>query len=474
MLGMKMSRILALVLAVLTAAALLSGCGGEEEPDPTETTTVTTTTTTIETTTTEAQFTLEGYSFTFVGAHYSGRGSALWYNDPGTAGQQEIMDAYLAIQNEYGCTITNINYPSEEKLFAAFTAGDKVGDFIYVEDDIFGASVVKGYVRRLDTDEVRAVGMNVLDPEQFDNVSVKTGLLGGEAYICRITNETLYAQTGRFYCFNKTMTAAAGYPAEVIYQAVRDYTWTWDVLIDICHAGAVYNDETGLYDIAGVSRVFTNPELATMCNGLVYWDGERYVSGISEISTLTALNTVVTRLIMDPSVMFTIYLYGSVASRQYFYDQRTLFGAFDNLNDPYACCDFPYGVVPMPRGGTVGEYVSLLTNFQGYICQTANEDWEKACAIMGLIGDALNRPEESALYLESMTHDAESIEMLENYIQPNIKLDVSGFCSEAWDIFWNDIRGGMRAGMTAAQAVAENKEAFEQALDEYWGEFNDR
>jgi hypothetical protein len=73
-----------------------------------------------------------------------------------------------------------------------------------------------------------------------------------------------------------------------------------------------------------------------------------------------------------------------------------------------------------------------------------------------------------------MTYDAESIEMLADYIFPSVEMDVAGFCGPAWDIFWQNIRAGIRAGQTAAAVVDANKAAFNQAIDEYWAPVNNR
>jgi hypothetical protein len=67
--------------------------------------------------------------------------------------------------------------------------------------------------------------------------------------------------------------------------------------------------------------------------------------------------------------------------------------------------------------------------------------------------------------------DAASLEMVREYIQPNMKVELTSMNLDvrvAWNTFYNDAV----SGMGAAGAVKRNAEAFDAAVDEAFKLFN--
>jgi hypothetical protein len=459
-------------LAVMLAAVVLLGLFGCSRAKPEESTTATSTTVTSESVTETTKVDLQGYEFTWVSSFRSH--IALYFSDPENADEQAVMDVCGELEEEYNFTFSNryIDYLEIDKeLIIAGKAGTKSGDFILGYEDMWGEALLRGYLRRLDTDEVRACGMDVLDESQFDTYLTEAAQLGGQVFVTSISGEYTDMQLGYFYAFNKQLVENAGYPAEVIYQAVRDGVWTWDVYIDICKAGAVYDEESGTYTVWGSPGYRAVDVINTMCEGIVIYQDGKYVSNLSDISYNLAVSTLLGRLLGDPAV----YQYkwtGAVSANVKFRSQEAIFGMFDTVYDTKSYAAFEYGVVPLPRGGAVKEYTSLLPGCIGYCLQTANGDWEKSCFIFGKLGEALNDTEAAVERFSALLPDAESLEMMREYILPNMRAEHMYLTQEMTDMWYasymevsESYKNGAGLGESIAGA-AEYAEAFDAAVAE--------
>jgi len=473
---MRKTRILALVLAVLMVAVLFAGCG---KKPPVESSTTTepsqsTTDSTPEPTTTKLDF--EGYTFTFVnGADSDERG--FYYPEPANANQQGVWDTISELAETYNFKIADnpVGLKAINDLFQQHgLAGTSMGDFCASEQRGWGTAAANGYLRRLDTDEVRATGMDVLNPDQFCPYIVNACKLDDSVYGVLVSGEYQIVDNGDFFAFNKNLLVEAGYKVEDLYQAVRDYQWTWDVFLDMCKAAAKKNEETGLWDVCGVSKVFGQSFLYSMCDGPVYYKDGKYVSGFTDVQYVSSLNMLVDRIIMDGDVMACkngqvgVGL-GNSAGRETFYNQAALFGivSLSNLNNN---CDFAYGIVPFPRGSFRDEYVSTLLYAGVFTLQTATQTWEKSCAIFALMGDALQDADAGVALAESYMRDAESVEMFREYIQPNMRMELSTanqITYDAWGAFFDDV-----APMGVRPALEKHVPLFQAAIDNAWKNFN--
>jgi len=466
--------ILALIIAVLAGCF---GCGRTEVP---EESTTDTTTVTSESVTETTKVDLQGYEFTWVNSENS-YPFALYFSNPEDADEQAIADVCGELEREYNFTFSNKRIGAmelDEELIIACKAGTKLGDFILCDEDTWGEATLSGYLRRLDTDEIRAYEMDVLDGSQFDPYLTEAAKVGGQVFVTAIFGEYSDPLLGFFCAFNKTLVADAGYPAEVIYQAVRDGVWTWDVYIDICRAGAVYDEESGAYTVWGSTLYNTVRVINTMCEGIIVFQDGRYVSNLGDISLNSAISTLLGRLLGDPTVYQPpAKIYGSPWIE--FSEQKTLFGSFDNLYTLIQRAPFDYGVVPMPRGGAVIEYSSTLPGCSGYCLQTANGDWEKSCFIFGKLGEALNDTEAAVKRLSSLLPDAESLEMMREYILPNTKAEhvyINQEMIETWFEFYSEVKNAYQSGVglqeSIAAATSEYGDVFSAAVESAFEAFN--
>ena len=453
---------------VLAAAFLLSlfGCGKADESSTTSGSTATAPNNT--------GIDLGGYEFTWVNGEYGE--FALFFESPSNADQQAIKDACDALCAEYGFRFVNkpagINKISDA-LITAGKSGSKIGDFIYGEQYAWGRAAINGYLRRLDSAEVRACGMDVLDPSQFDPYAAEAGKLYGQVFSALISGQYIETQTGHLMLFNKALTAGAGYPAERLYRAVRDNEWTWDMFIDICKAAAV-RDESGRYTVWGFdSLVFL--DILGSIGGPIGCQNGRYVSRLDSPECIAALGMLM-RIATDQDVY---HVYGSSQSNYVsrFYYGQTVFMPASGREfrhaagriSLYSLGGIEYGVLPMPRDKEFW-YISPIVNFGGYCLQKDNADWEKACFVFGELGRALNDPEAAVERFRKFMPDADSMEMLTDYILPNAKMELllaAPDLNRAIVEFLNDL-----LSMDAAAAAEKHAAAFAEAVEEAFGRFN--
>lgn len=164
------------------------------------------------------------------------------------------MEVIHEIEDTYNCTITNNeigdgNDVLRDALLTASFAGEKFGDAIFGNQAMYGPMILNNYALRLDTDEVRATAMDVLNPAQLNSHITNCIKIADKAYAYYICGEYIAQQLPMFLAFNKTMCTNIGYNEDDIYDSVRNGSWTWDVLIDISRAGRVLNTDTNEYDV---------------------------------------------------------------------------------------------------------------------------------------------------------------------------------------------------------------------------------
>ena len=153
------------------------------------------------------------------------------------------------------------------------------------------------------------------------------------------------------------------------------------------------------------------------------------------------------------------------ASRARFYDSQALFGLIDNLGY-FVHCPFEYGIVPLPAGNTLTGYRSPPWAYRAFCMQEANGDWEKSCFILGKAAEAFGDVNAGIESLYKYVQDAESKEMIREYILPGLYLSIAEISSDKTVSLFNSYYVAMYDGdrtlaaQYAKQHVAAVAEAF--------------
>ena len=131
---------------------------------------------------------------------------------------------------------------------------------------------------------------------------------------------------GFTYVFNKPLLEQNGYPAETIYEKVRNYEWTWEYFMEIAAKVTKDTDGDGQNDIHGQTMVDIESELESNGIGLMYFNEEtnKWASGFATPQLVEALEFVLT-IATDPQYSL-IEAPDNNYRRQVFYDGQAAFG----------------------------------------------------------------------------------------------------------------------------------------------------
>ena len=472
---MKKTRILALILAVIMVAAMFTACGGTEDPAETTaaTTTAATTTaaTTTEATTTEATTTKDpgynGYEFVLANP-----GDA-YKQDPANEIEQEMMDIYAELEDELNCTFSFINVDSPEtELLTKAMAGDNIADFLRCKQNAWVPGAVSNALRPLNTSEVYETGMNVNDVTMFDSVYTQlANIHDGNIWGCEMAGKYYIPAIGFTYVFNKPLLEQNGYPADTVYQKVRDYEWTWEYFMEIASTVTKDTDGDGQYDIFGQTMVDIESELESNGIGLMYFkeDTQQWTSGFETQNIVDSLTFVLT-IATDPKYSIVDDI-DNGTRRQIFYEGKAafgcLYGAHYGSEGANALCEFDYGIVPIPKGPAADGYSYVIPDLNVFVLQNANKNWETSCAIMAKLASRFTDPAAASEYLRSYFRDDESIEVLENYCFPGARIQATRFSPKIKETL--DASVGLIVQVGPSAAVETIHAAMQDAIADLFG-----
>ena len=99
------------------------------------------------------------------------------------------------------------------------------------------------------------------------------------------------------------------------------------------------------------------------------------------------------------------------------------FSYYDDTHTVSKKVDYDYGFIPMPKVSEEAEYVSVYNTY-GYCIESANPDPQRSAYILSEIGKILNDTSETAVNIRGYLRDAESLEMITEYVRPNSVLPI--------------------------------------------------
>ena len=471
---MNVKRTLSLIMALVMVVSLFAACGGKEEPAATTptTTTVATTTATTAATTTEATTTeYKGYNgYEFVLGNPDTEHFVL---EPSNALEQEMMDIYAALEAEYDISFSTVSVEKpEETLLTYAVSGDKIADFVLANQRAWAPAAVNNAIRSLNTPDILATGMDVNNADMFDQVYTQlANLHDGNIWGFNMSGKYFITDTGFTYVFNKPLLEQHGYKSEDIYNAVRNYEWTWEYFMEIAAAVSNDTDGDGQIDIHGQTMVDIESELESNGIGLMYFDegNNKWMSGFATPQIVESLTFVLT-IAMDEE-----YSYASAPDnterRACFYAGKAafgcLYGGHYGSGGANEMCEFDYGIVPIPKGPQAEKYSYVIPDLNVYVLQNANQDWQISCEIMAMLADQLTDPEGASEILRGYLRDDESLEVLENYCFPGARAQATRFSPDVKAAL--DAAAELIQTMGPAAAIETVNQNLQNAIDNLFG-----
>ncbi len=486
---MKYRRILALLLATLMLSACFVGCqsGGTDTPTtvattplPSETTLPhSETTPDVQTETTPATEAttqvpnLDGYELLI------GNSRRAWKPEPVTQLETEMMDLYYDIESTYNCIISGIDV-DDETLVASFIAGDSVASCIDTRQQFWGPPAVAGFLRPLETQEMKDAGLDITNPDIVDVQFTNMTELAGHVWCAAFSGKYYVSDFGHALAFNKRLLQEVGYSDTMMYDLVRSGEWNWETFETISRAISIDTDGDGENDIEGYASL-ANEYQELLSNGcpFVYQDEAtgKWLAGTSNQKMITAAEWFM-KLLADPDVCMgylseATFGMSNGARRTMFCEGKLGFIALwggnfgaesDRINN--AAID-DYGFIPFPKGPDATEYPHYIPDLYGISIPMSNQDWEKTAFLLGIIGDAHTDDAEARAFVRNYMCDDESVEMIFDVMYPVAQCQTSRYSPairEVTEEFVDYFKGGEYSAAQVCEMMSTKLQAAVDAL----------
>ena len=423
----KRMRVLMLVLAVLMIVpSILAGCGDSEDPATTTTAATTAATTpdagTTTAATTEAQKGLGGYEFYVQGDHELR--TELDAGEEETKKHLELMNLYASIEEELDCSITFATGDnSTESMTAAAVGGVKLADFLICRQSTWIPLAMMGGIRPLDS--MVEAGLDLYNDDVYNQTyTMMTQLRGpdGKEHVWALDMTGKYCDLsfGHYYAFNKELCEAVGYPADTLYQAVRDGEWDYEMMLEIGRKITKDTDGDGAYDIHGLALDCDGNEIWTNGVDFIRYDetAGKWIADCQNPQLMPALQFMADISAGDMEIPVFGNTAGRGDRRTNFYQGRAGFaglygGNIDGDEFREMAGNGLMGALPIPKGPDADGYIMCLVDHDAYVCMVSNQDWEKSIQIMNKIGAGITDWDAyRAQCLEYYGGDEQAIEMI--------------------------------------------------------------
>ena len=474
-------RILSLVLAILMfVPAVLAGCSNDEKPVETKattpapsvdgTSTPASDTSALDTTADPNKIDLEGYEFVL-----RGRDTLLSGNPGDTALGAELQEIYNAIESELNCfiTVTDTIDTSASGLLSASVGGLKLADFLWCHQMNWIPIANMNGLRPLET--MIEAGLELYDEDHFNQFYTQMAVLEGHNYGLDMTGKYYSTTLGHFYAFNKELCENAGYPADTLFQAVRDGEWDYDMFLEIARKVAKDTDGDGVNDIWGVALDTDGNEVWTNGAKMIYYDEaqDKWLANLQDPQLMPALQFMYDLSQNDVQIPVIGNTVGRGDRRTMFYEGGAAFaGLYGSNLDADGCLELAangkLGCLPLPKGPNADHYVMCMVDLDTFVCPVANQDWEKSVHVMNAIGAAVTDYDAyKAQQLEYLAGDEQALEMLFDYAASNAIMNIAKCSDEMYQItrkkgFFSNI---YEMVLTPAQAAETWQSVVQAELD---------
>ncbi|PWL49133.1 MAG: hypothetical protein DBY36_08175 [Clostridiales bacterium] len=482
-------RVMAMILAVLMLAMSFAACqNNENDPDTTSATNNSTPvtssngdSTSTPATTTDDEINLDGYAFVWVKPTHSATGRANMAPDNETELGIQLTDIYNEIEDRYNCTI-EINQTMGtdfEALMPSAVGGVKYADAVCTRQSNWIPLAMMGGLRALDSQEMLDAGLDLYNENVFNQIYTQMTNVKGKIWGFDMSGIYDNIAMGHCYAFNKRIVENAGYPAEVIFDAVRNGTWTYDYFLEIARACVSDPAGDGLTypvgdDIWGIALDGDGNEIWTNGTGPIVYDEAtgKYLSNLTDPQLIKAMEFMAA--VNGEGDLMVPEAHGSIPQRgdrrQIFYEGKAAFAGLygGNFNDSNTgLMEDDFGVVPFPKGPDTDKYIINMVDLDSSIIMTSNTDYAKTAVILNAIGEKVTDFEAyKELVLESFRGCEDSVDVLFNYAFPNAFMNIAKCSSEMHEIMRKQLYSDIYTkNMSVAQAAETYTGKIQAELD---------
>lgn len=316
------------------------------------------------------------------------------------------------VEKELNCEIKVIHfYARSSDLRTYIMAQKKIADVVESMPTWIPQNVAAGYLK--DWNSVSGID---LEDSKWLSYASDVSTYKGKTY-----GISFLKPPEARYCimFNKTLLEQNSVKASDLYAAVRNGTWTWNMLRD-CAIKAT-KDTNGdnvpdTYGISGKYDYIANAILSSFGGSLVKESGGTYSMNLSSSASQDALNFYdqlvnTDKVVWVQDALLSPASYGSINEQSYvqnFNSGKSAFLFWESwvLNQyTKAAAKFDYGLLPLPKGGTATEYVSPAQNMRVLCLTSTNTDLDKTVPILNALAEPLEGYEDESAWWEDIQAD---------------------------------------------------------------------
>ena len=470
-----MRRLLGMFLSMAMILTLFAACGSEGSP---ETTTVAPADSTFDTlesgsvtdgttvTTPVEEIDLEGYEFVF----YHDVDISRYMPQPNT---NALHDEWLAEMNEieqkYNFTYNEVQGTSNyEAYYTATMGGVCLGDFCMTTQTVYVPGGITNVFEPLDSEKMLAAGFNPYDETRWNQYYSSLTNMGGHYWGVLPVSKYITLPLGFMIIFNKDMVESLGYD---LYEIVRNKEWTWDKYFEVAQKASIDEDGDGVYDKWGIASVPGQIEMYTNGGGILEnIDGKwTYVGNTpSVVESMQFIydeyNLGYYNAALEGAEKADLFVRGDAAMTWVAWYHLQPYGG-----DPYWQCEFDYGLIPSPMGPRADGYVNVVDGLDAFVMMTTNKNYEKSIFCMNAYGEAFNSPNWTERYEDGRLRDEESMEMITEYIAPNMVINVNRIQPDVRTVITDEIVVPVRQGdLSISTALESQEQVIQKMLDAFF------
>ncbi|PWL50586.1 MAG: hypothetical protein DBY36_06185 [Clostridiales bacterium] len=471
-----MRRFIGLCLSLAMVLTLFVACGTEKQPQTSDNTSVASTsdvpktdatTETTVTTPTAEKIDLEGYKFVFYHdvdiSRYMPQPNLNALHDEWLAEMREIEEKYNFTYNEQQ---GSSNY---ETYYTATMGGISLGDFCMTTQTHYIPGGITNVFEPLDSEKMLAAGFNPYDETKWNQEYSSLTNIGGHYWGVLPVSKYITMPLGFMVIFNKDIVESLGYD---LYEIVRNNEWTWDKYLEVAQKASIDNDGDGIYDRWGIASVPGQVEMYTNGGGILQNVDSKWTYVGNTPSVVESLqfiydeynlgyyNTALTK----GSEKADLFVRGDAAMTWVAWYHLQPYGG-----DPFWQCEFDYGVIPSPMGPSADGYVNVVDGLDAFVMMTTNQNYEKSVICMNAYGEAFNSPNWTERYEDGRLRDEESMEMITEYIAPNMVVNVNRIQPDVRSVITDEIVVPVRQGdLSISTALESQEQVIQKMLDDFF------
>lgn len=335
---------------------------------------------------------LEGYTFTIASG---------WMTDRDDIGENTPFYERLfweraeEIEKEYGCKIEMIRfYGRTNDMRTYIMAGKKIADVVESMPIWIPENVAAGYLRPWSD----VPDINTGDTSKWLSYTTNVSTYKGQVYGIQFMKP---AEARLCVMFNKTLLDRNGVDVNGIYDLVKNKQWTWDKLREYAQMATKDTNNDGVMDTWGIIGKYdyiANGILPSFGGSLITQSGGKYAYSLNSSASVAALDFYNRLVNTDKVVWVADQLYGENSYTNL--NEQTYVQRFNSGNSAFLIWDswvlnqytkananFEYGILPLPLGGSMKEYVSPAHTMRTFCITSTNDDLDKVAIVMNAFAD---------------------------------------------------------------------------------------